>query len=492
MAVPNSVYTSSVSGKEVAYSTDEYCKGSNRISFDEVDFNKKHAPADLKGATSILSLLPALKPIFHYCGNIVIGNSKYVQNSTNISDSFYVDESSTIADSKYSAICTKGRLFESCFGSYGLGESEFCIRCTQTYREKRCFEVWVSQNCSDSYYCYNLNNCSDCIFCFNLKNKKYCVGNVEVGKEKFHEIKKRLVSEIVATLKKEKKALSLLDIIKKSSISKPKNLKLERARQGSMDNEPVEKAFSLTTKLLLGKSLSGIDQYSNWLEKHTYKIQKTSSCLSGKEFPVMPQGLFARDEIPRDRVIDFFECDKIGEVAHLSKHEAENISLANAHESIGALAFLNIDFWEGVNKNMPDCTLSIDCTDCYKCSATVYSKFCGYTFWPRSSENCFGCNIAFDSSFCINCYNSVKLTRCFEMDTCRSCSDSYFCHNCENVHDSMFCFNAKNLKYAIGNAEVGREKFLEAKKALQEYLLERLEKGKSLDLDIYNLGCAGK
>ncbi|MEI6577303.1 MAG: hypothetical protein WCO63_14090, partial [Bacteroidota bacterium] len=64
------------------------------------------------------------------------------------------------------------------------------------------------------------------------------------------------------------------------------------------------------------------------------------------------------------------------------------------------------------------------------------------------------------SEFNIRCFNSVKLSRCLEADFCRDCSGIYFSHNCENVHDSMFCFNVKNLRHAIGNVEVGREKFM--------------------------------
>ena len=53
----------------------------------------------------------------------------------------------------------------------------------------------------------------------------------------------------------------------------------------------------------------------------------------------------------------------------------------------------------------------------------------------------------------------------------------------------MFCFNTKNKRYAIGNAEVGKESFLKAKSALLAWLLSQLEKKGSVELDIYNLGC---
>ena len=53
----------------------------------------------------------------------------------------------------------------------------------------------------------------------------------------------------------------------------------------------------------------------------------------------------------------------------------------------------------------------------------------------------------------------------------------------------MFCFNAKSLRYAIGNVEVGMEKFMEIKARLVGELAEKLEKNKRLDLSIYNFGC---
>ena len=75
-----------------------------------------------------------------------------------------------------------------------------------------------------------------------------------------------------------------------------------------------------------------------------------------------------------------------------------------------------------------------------------------------------------------------------EMDSCKNCADSYFCHNCENLSDCMFCFNAKNLKYAVGNAEVGKENYMKIKSIVRGEILERLEKGKTLPFDVYSIG----
>jgi len=61
-------------------------------------------------------------------------------------------------------------------------------------------------------------------------------------------------------------------------------------------------------------------------------------------------------------------------------------------------------------------------------------------------------------------------------------------HNCENVQDSMFCFNTKNLKNAIGNAQLAQEKYLGVRNALLAQMHAELEKKKELKLDIYNVG----
>ena len=111
--------------------------------------------------------------------------------------------------------------------------------------------------------------------------------------------------------------------------------------------------------------------------------------------------------------------------------------------------------------------------------------------WPRNSEHCYGSARVFMCSFVIRCFNSLKLSRCLECDCSRDCTGAYFCHNCENVHDSMFCFNAKNLRYAIGNAEVGREAFERAKKMLLSEIAASLEKTHDYKRSIYNISGKG-
>ena len=106
----------------------------------------------------------------------------------------------------------------------------------------------------------------------------------------------------------------------------------------------------------------------------------------------------------------------------------------------------------------------------------------------KRQDHCFGCAALLSSEFCINCANSVKLSRCLEVDFSRSSSDCYFCHNVENCTDCLFSFNAKNLRYAIGNCEVGREKYLKVKKLLLEWMSAQLGKKRTLPFRITNIG----
>jgi hypothetical protein len=116
-------------------------------------------------------------------------------------------------------------------------------------------------------------------------------------------------------------------------------------------------------------------------------------------------------------------------------------------------------------------------------------KNVAYSNYTLYSENMFGCHSAPRSKFCIKAHNSVNLTRCFEVDGCINSSDSYFCHNSESLSHCLFCFNAKSLRYAVGNVEVGPEKFAKAKKLLLDYVVGELKAKKDCALDIYNVGC---
>ena len=56
------------------------------------------------------------------------------------------------------------------------------------------------------------------------------------------------------------------------------------------------------------------------------------------------------------------------------------------------------------------------------------------------------------------------------------------------MSNAILCFNAKNLRYAVGNVEVGPDEFARIKKMLLGHVANELKTKKMLDSDIYNVG----
>ena len=478
---------SSVTGKDVAYAISAYGEGSKWIGFDEIDFGKSYPPLNLNEIKDIDSIAQAVRERIYYAGSVILGNSGEVEKSSNISDSFFMHETGKFGDCKYLAFSTLGRLCDSCFGCNGIGESQFCIKSYETFKEKRCFEFWMGQNSSDCYYSHNLSSCSDCMFCFSLKNRRNSIGNLELEPEKYRRIKDSLVFQLASELEQKKEAPSLIDIVGGVPLAKPllPNMPKETKKEGNM--MPIEGEFAKTCEILFGKRLPGrIDDYSEWLSRRVRKSEQHLSAASGKT--VRRWDYCNYFLLPKNRLLTQAEALAFGESARISDKEAEGLTMEAVGRAIGKLAFFSTEYEEGTNTNIIECPTPTQSANSYRSSPVVYSKHCAYSFWPRSCEHVYGCNAMFDSEFCIHCYHSVKLKRCFEMDTCRDCTDSMFCHNCENVHESMFCFNVKNLRYAIGNAELGREKYLEARGLVQKEIVKKLGQRRNLEKDIYNVG----
>jgi len=481
---------SSFSGKEVSFGFGQYCTGSRRISFDEADLGKKFAPIPINSLKDIDSIAQALSERFAYAGNMILGNSGYIEKSANVSDSYYVLGSSRIGDSKYIAYSSMGRACDHVFGTAAPGDSSYLIRCNDTFHVKRAFELWMTANCSDCYYTHNMASCTDCMFSFNLKNKRHAIGNLELEPDKYRSIKSALVSQIAGELKRKKSVPSLIEIAS-GALPAPAPPVLKAGKPQATSMAPIEEGFAKTCELLFGSRLAGgIDAYSGWLKRNVRKSEENRSAASGKI--VRRWDYCNYFMLPKERMLTQEEALAYGEKEKISAKEAEGMTLATAGKIVGKLAFFSTEYEEGTNTNVIECPTPTQAANSYRTSPVVYSKYCAYAFWPRSCEHVYGSNAMFDSEFCINCYHSVKLKRCFEMDSSRDCAGSYYCHNCENVQDSMFCFNTKNKRYAIGNAEVGRERFLEAKKMLLGWINGQLAAKKAVALDIYDVGSARK
>jgi len=305
-------------------------------------------------------------------------------------------------------------------------------------------------------------------------------------KEEYYAAKKRLQEEMAEMLIREKRLPSLMEIVAKCK--KPSVPALSAPPTPEKTDKPaIEEAFAKTCNIVLGKRRAGsIDDYAGWLKGDIRKSKTFKSAASGK--PVRRFDYCRYFELPAGRLLLREEAREAGERLKIAEKEAESLTIENAHERISGIAFFCPEYRDGMNLNIIECATSGDSAHCYRSSATVYAKYAGYCFWPRSSEHSFGCSALLSSEFNIRCFNSVKLARCFECDFSRDCSGCYFSHNIENCSDCLFCFNVKNLKYAVGNVEVGRERFMEMKKRVLGEIARELEEKKSLRFSIYNIG----
>ena len=476
---------SSISGKDVTYSVKEYCAGSKRAGLDEIDYAKKFPPLSINDIKDVDSLLAAVRERIYYTGGVVLGNSKFVEQSSNISESFFVSNSHRVDDSKYVWGSSFVKQSECVFGCNYVGASSHMVRGILNYRCKRTLELWNADSCSDCYYGHNLHNCSDCFFCFNLRAKRHAIGNLELGREKYSQIKQKLLGEIVQGIKSRKKLPSLAALAIAGPLPNVQGIALPplAARQ---DMAPMEKAFSKTASLILGKRYGGIEKHATWLNENILGLARANSVASGRG--IFVSEFNATKVLPKERLLSYEEAEKAGSIS-ASAQEIESLSFANSPSLLGKIGLFTAEFKSGVGENLIDCPIYADGANSYRCFDCTFSKYCAYCFWPRDSEHLFGTSLVYGSSFCLKCYNSAKLQRCFEVDSSRNCSGCYFCHNCENVHDSMFCFNVKNMKYAIGNAEVGAEKFAAAKKMLLSHLQKELDAKAGVGINIFNIGC---
>ena len=285
---PLAIRKSSSSGKPVVMTSENYCGGARVQDMSETDFMRKFEPLSINEIKDIDSLTSAVRERAAYCGNIVIGNSKFIESSSEVSDSFYVYRSVRISSCKNVAYSQWMRLSENIFGTNEGGESSFCIRSGIVYRNSRGFELWICGNTSDSRYSYGLEDCKDCMFCFNLVSKSNSIGNLQLSRDKYSGLKTKLLSELRAELREKRRLPSLIELI---SHEKPDHSQAraicawlpESARD--RDKSRLEWAFTEASSLVLGAPLKGIDNYAQWLSRHTIVTRDSKSVPAASNAP---------------------------------------------------------------------------------------------------------------------------------------------------------------------------------------------------------------
>ena len=480
---------SSLSGKEVSFVLPDYSEKARILSLDEVDFNRKYPPLAINDIKDIDSVIRAVSERVCYAGNMQLGNTKYCEESADVVESFYVLHSAQVSFSKYVAYGYNMEYAESVFGTTHHGHCNHSIMISDSDRLARCFEAHTCEESAGLYYSHRLFNCQDCMFSFNMKNARHAIGNLILPPEKYAPLKEKLLGELVLLLKKRKSLPSLMDIVGNSAPSPEglsgigKGLGQDNIKENRPDG--VEECFEKTTKLLFGRRLSGLEGYGNYLARHSRKSVKGKSAMSGTGIWIADYARYGA--YPKNRLLLEHEADLAGNRLRIDESDLDDFCLENIKRWVGKVGFFYPGLDHGELSNIVDCQVSVNSTNCFHSILNMYSKNCAYNFYELESEAVFGCNSVRKSNFVIMCFFSAKLTRCFEVDSSHNCSDCYFCHNCENIHDSMFCFNVKNKRYAIGNVEFPRERYMRAKKLLLEKIGDELERTKGLKMGVFSI-----
>ncbi|MFH1520816.1 MAG: hypothetical protein ABID61_04170 [Candidatus Micrarchaeota archaeon] len=205
-----------LSGRDVTISSHRISKNVPVIGHEEmIEYEKKTFtfPFNVNEIKDIDSILETIKEKVCYAGNTILGNSRNVIDSHRCVNTSYAYGCQDVYDGKYVAFTTSIRSPEYSFGCCFGGEIQFCIKVLDPHKQIRCLETYHCNVTSDSYYSASLEDCTNCLFSFNQRNKHYLIGNVQLTKDKYAELKSKLVSEIKDELKQKKKIPSVIEII---------------------------------------------------------------------------------------------------------------------------------------------------------------------------------------------------------------------------------------------------------------------------------------
>ncbi|MFA6907895.1 MAG: hypothetical protein WC263_03635 [Candidatus Micrarchaeia archaeon] len=480
---------SSVSGAPLSLVSPDYPQGARFLSMSEA-FAEKPAPFSINDIKDIDSLFAAARERFAYSGNLVFGNSQFVEGSADVSDSFYIYKSARVSGCKAIACSTIIKDSNYLFGCNVSSKNEYCMRCHQFTFDARCFEANLTTSSSDCYYTYDCVGCKDAMFSFGQRNAVNMIGNFALPKEKYLQLKAALLEQMRSELTARKKLPSLADIFTQAARTPaalpPEAKSCAKKFERKINRAPVQKAFDSTCGMVLGAPAGELTRFKEWLLRHNIRIRKAQSVLGSGEIPAASyENLKA---LPDSRYVNIDERAPLTRLFKLNENEAEQLTLASAGKALSRILYITPQFHEGTILNVYGCPLIMWSSDCEEVHGCIFMKKSAYSTWGRDSEHVFGCAFCYDSSFNIKCYNSFKLKNCFEVDSARLSTGCYFCHNIENCHDAIFCSNAKNLRYAVCNKVVGKEEFARVKAMLLSRVNAEIAKTGACAMDVYSVG----
>jgi len=203
---------SALSGKTVYLSRPYFSKSARFIDVAEAAAPAAAGALSINDIKDVDSALGALSEKMAYCGNKNLGRSMDVEASDMCQDSMYVLSSQNVIESKYVAYCNGIRESENTYGCQLGGEVGSSIHSQVFFYSRRCFDSYLCVKSSDLYSCFNCKNSFDAMFCFNQNSARCAIGNLQLPKEKYVELKKKLLAEIAAELSAKKRFPSVFEV----------------------------------------------------------------------------------------------------------------------------------------------------------------------------------------------------------------------------------------------------------------------------------------
>jgi hypothetical protein len=476
---------SHLSGREITLANPRYPDGARFVSMEEIT-ERKADPLSINDIKDIDSIVRAVSEQWEYAGNRVQGNSAMIETSDIVVDSQSVSGSTDIGQSQYVSSSFMIRSNSKyVFGSGWCGKTEFAIRHVAGFNNSRILESTLVGESSDIFFCHNIIGCMDAMFSFSQRNKRHCIGNLELPKDKYAALKSKLLAEIREELEGKKRFPSLMEMVPAKQAGCGAGRLSLPIKEERTSMEPIEKAFSSTFRIVLGCKPGKLGEYEDWLMTGIPPLEDITSPFGHRTFLPVDKSFSCFSKFPRSRTVSFCEAMELGK----RKLDEPSVgSLEKIRDGLRDIAFFTIEYAEGVNSNNIKSPLVFNGSHNYRIYDATYSEYAALGSMSLNSKYTFGCYRVVESQFCIKCYNSLKLSRCFEVDTSSNCLDSMFCHNSEALSDCMFCFNIKGKRHAIGNVDLEPGKYRTVRGALVGQIADELETKKGLHLDIFGIG----
>lgn len=482
---PKTKKESCVSGMEVILEGNDYHDKGRFISSGEI---REHSrPLTINEIKDIDSIAQAVSERWMYAGNKILGNCELVEASDLVTDSRNIYDSANIerCSEVFSGFSVR-RGSKHVYGGGLMGASEFIVRTIAAFNAKRVFESQFIIDSSDVYLSHNCSGCSELMFCFFQRSKRYAIGNLELPKDRYYELKKKLLSEISEEIRREKRFPSLFALVPDTGPDCQIELDTQEERS---DLAPIDRAFSSTYSVLFGRKPDGMEKYGDWLLRHTTKTREQETPFGRVTHVPLTSEYNVLSMAPANRTVTFYEGMEMGKRA-LDENEVS--SLGEIKDSLGKIGCFSPEYVSGRNSNATKTPITYNAVGSYRAYDSTCSENVAYSSMSGNSRNMFGCSWIVDSEFCINCYTSRSLSRCFEADTSARCSDSYFVHNSEGLTDCMFCWNVKGMRNAIGNAQLPAQRYSELRGAIISQMADEIERSGGLERDIFKIGKGGR